>query len=660
MLNMLRTLFAALRSWLKSTLGWPVEPNQKGNKINKAGDASRDRPREGTRENGARNPPASEPSSSIGAVDEEAELISNSITRATPEPIEQDVELKPVNELAAKPAESSDPIGPDDLKSREVWPDNPRDRLEILEVPSHEPFLSVETLHEDAVKIKERPSPGESSGGLGHTKEGALAPEEPEETAPIVLPGPQKQGTRKHAPRYRAPAGVRSPPSRRRKPNIDKDGAVRSRAVAIEVRVLFKRGGHCSVTLLPKRSPDLPEELVVEGGGGNVELIALGDEWYQDFVPDSLGELLQKGLVLGDSSNGQEWILAGREVFVFVSGDTHRGFVSCPRLMLGRDHVVLCAEHRLRDVEEALLEAGCSGWARLAEDDGVPVGWTLLRGISPQRTVPLRDGEDILNILRPLPEIEIALERGIRLAYNTWLHGYPPVIRVWGDSEHTSRVLIDGQEANRSGQDTYTAPGWADLGDHQVWCGNTSKSYSIATSEGNWKFWPAYSFCPGSPDDNDATVQEFSFCGPLVRSTDFAEVPETDPRSLQFFQVPPSNPILIGAKPGDVFQAHPRRDLRGAPCLALPKFDPVWALPVQPLHCDKKTSRVLLIGNATEIQEPEGGQYSISQSSDVDRWFRLILDASRKGLSVEPADRDIKHLWDIYKDAARRLRKRFR
>lgn len=660
MLNVVHTLFSAIRSWLQSMLGWSAEPKKHANKDNQADGSTRGRPPDGIPENGTRTPPASEPISRIGVVDEEPEPISNSLTRATPEPIHQDGDVKPVNELAAKRADSSDPTSPDDLTSREVCPDRALDKVKFIEAPPHQPSSDIETLPKDGVETHERPPTGASSGGLRRTKKQALTPEKREERVPAPLPKPNTKRARKKKPRYRAPAELRSASSRRREPNSKKAEAVRTRATAIAVRVLFQRGGHCSVTLLPKRSPDLPEQLDVEGGGGNVELIALGDEWYQDFVPDGLGELLQKGLVLGDASTGQEWILSGREVFVLVSGDTHRGFVSCPRLMLGHDHAVLCAKHRLREVEETLLEAGCSGWSRLAEEDGVPAGWILLRDVSPQRTVPLRDGEDILNILRPLPEIEIALECGIRLAYNTWLQGHPPAIRVWGDPEHISKVLIDGQEANRSGQDTYTAPGWADLGDHQVVCSNTSKSYSIARSKGNWRFWPAYSFVLGSPDDSATTAQEVSLCGPLVRSTDFAQVAETDRDSLEFFQIPSSNPILIGAKPGDVFQAHPRRDLRGAPCLAIPKFDPVWALPVDPLHCDKNTSRVLLIGKAAEIQDPEGGQYSIRQSSDVDRWFRLILNASRKGLVVEPADRDTKHLWDTYKDAARRLRKRFR
>lgn len=479
-----------------------------------------------------------------------------------------------------------------------------------------------------------------------------------EESSPSVPPV-RSPARRRRAPQYRAPGGGRpaAPPSplRRSEPNADRDTVLRSRAATIEVRVLFQRGGYCSVTLLPKRPPDLPEELLVEGGAGNVELLALEDDWYQDIVPDNLGDVLREGLVLAELGTGQEWVLSGREIFVLASGATHRGFVSCPRLGLGRDHVVLCATRRLPEVEEALREAGCASWTRLAEDDGVPKGWTAIRGVAPTKAVSLCGDEDILNILRPLPDVEIALEGGIRLAYNSWLHGYPPSIRVYGDPEHTEVVLIDGQEAVRSENQGYTSAGWAELGEHQVWCSNTSASYSIVASDTDWRFWPAYSFAPGG---NPA--RGFSFCGPLVRPVNRARNPDSNAGDAQPIQVPPSNPVLIGARPGEVFIADRRRDVRGACCLCLPPFDPVWALPAQPLHCDNHVSRVLLIGNATGVRELSGHRRSMRRGGEKERWFRLILDASRKGLAVQPRDASTDQLWQSYKRAARNLRRRLR
>ena len=193
--------------------------------------------------------------------------------------------------------------------------------------------------------------------------------------------------------------------------------------------------------------------LLFPSGVGKVELLALQDQWYQDVAPDNLAELLRKGIVWKDSDTGHEWLLSGREVFALAHGTTHRGFVTCPRLVLRRNHVVLCTVTQLGPVESALRAAGCANWTQLGEGDGVPSGWRLLRGVVPHKSLPLSSDADILNILRPLPEIEIALEGGIRLAYNTWLLGYPPAIHVYGDSpthrDGTDRRPRDGFYPNR-------------------------------------------------------------------------------------------------------------------------------------------------------------------------------------------------------------------
>ena len=461
---------------------------------------------------------------------------------------------------------------------------------------------------------------------------------------------------RRRPPQYRAPIG--GPPPRRlpsqSQTTVENADASRARGqpVAIEVRVLFQRGGCCSVSLLPKRLPGLPEELVAASEAGDVELVALQDEWYQDVVPNSLAEILRTGLVWNDPDTGQEWLLSGREVFVLAHGTTHRGFVSCPRLALGRNHVVLCIATRLSAVGDALRAAGCAGWDQLGEDDGAPPGWRVLRQVVPQRPVPLSTDADILNVLRPLPEIEIGLEGGIRLAYNSWLYGHPPAIHIYGRPEHTESVVIDGQEAAGSELDAYTAPGWEDEGKHYISCSSTNRSYSLVRCETNWTYWPAYSYSLRSVNGEG---HEFEFCGPLVRPV------TTNVRRAQrqVVQIPPTNPVLLGASPGEVFFAHRRLEVWGAQCFGVPPFDPLWALPAEPLQCNKRTHRIMLVGEPTTgirdaiLQAAKG-------SRDLERWCRLVLDASRKGLAVEPATPATLSLWREYKQHAKSLWRRFR
>ena len=119
----------------------------------------------------------------------------------------------------------------------------------------------------------------------------------------------------------------------------------------------------------------------------------------------------------------------------------------------------------------------------------------------------------------------------------------------------------------------------------------------------------------------------------------------------------PSNPVLLGARPGEVYFAYRRSDVRGAPCFGSPPFNPVWALPPQPLQGDKRRDRILLIGEPLAAHNDAGGQHRARSGGDVERWYRIILNASRKGLAVEPGSLATGQLWRSYKQLARRLRK---
>ena len=462
------------------------------------------------------------------------------------------------------------------------------------------------------------------------------------------------RGVERLAPEYRAPAG--GPPSPRQpSPPRDHSGnqgepSTLVQPARVEVRILFQRGGCCTVSLLASRPPGLPERLTVSSGAGEVELLELQEDWYEAEVAGGLADLLRNGFRWTDRETGQEWVLSRREVFVLAPGTEHRGFVSCLRLVVGREHLVLCAAAPLAAVEVELREAGCSEWTQLGEDDGVPAGWKLLRAVRPQRPVPPSNYNHILNVLRPLPDIEIALEGGIRLTHNQWLLGYPPEIRIYGDPAHTGEVLIDGEEAVRSEQGGYKISGWDTERDHQVWCGNTSKSYSLTRGKSSWEFWPAHSFSlPGTKRKNE----KLALCGPVVWFSTF----ESHPDQRRAIRVPPSNPVLLGARPGEVYFAYRRPDVRGAPCLGSPPFNPVWALPAQPLQGDKRRDRILLVGEPLAAHNDAGGQQRGGSGGDVERWYQMILNAGRKGLAVEPESLATDQLWRSYKQLARRLRK---
>ncbi len=463
---------------------------------------------------------------------------------------------------------------------------------------------------------------------------------------------------RARAPRYRAPAG--GPPAPRSPPGNAAKRADRvtggNHALPVELRILFERGDSVRVSLLPKRTSGLPDELSVWTASGAIDLVARQDDWYQDVDPQNLGAFLRDGVLWRYGATGQEWLLSGREIFVLASGTAHRGLVSCPRFVLGREHAVLCTVGRLAAVDAVLRQAGCDGWRQLDENDGAPAGWLVLRGVIPRHPVPPTDRADILNVLRPLPEIEIELEGGVCLGYASWLAEHPPAICVYGDPDHVGTVQIDGQTATSSEDGGYVAPGWDSVGAHQVWCSGAIRTYSLVRCDLPVQVWRAFAFpIPASRDRGRIAI-----CGPLVRALVDPAMDGEDAATSEIIQIRPANPVLLGSSPGEVVVAHSRSDVRGAQCIVASPFAPVWALPAQPLLCDKSANRVLLVGELLAPGEASGDISATASGSSIQRWCSAIRDAGRKGLTVEPATPAVADLWRRYRKYARDLRRRSR
>jgi hypothetical protein len=500
-------------------------------------------------------------------------------------------------------------------------------------------------------------SPPDGDGRPGAVEEEVQLENGEEPTAEGTRPAAQRV-RRTRAPRYRGPAGGSPPP--RRSHSLARTAAAHTESAAggnqallVELRVLFERGDSVRVTLLPRRNPDLPDELTVWAPSGSVDLVALQEDWYQDVAPPNLGILLLQGVRWRHEATAQEWLLSGREIFVLTSGTSHRGLVSCPRLVLGREHAVLCTTTRLPAVAAVLREAGCEGWSTLDDNDGAPCGWVLLRNVLPQHPVLWTDNSDILNALRPLPHVEIELEGGICLGYTSWLSGHPPSIRVYGDPDHTGAVLIDGQNATASADGRYTTPGWDSEGLHQVWCNGVTRTYTLERREPPTQSWVAYSFrTPG------ARTGRIAICGPLVRAFTNPQTDGEEAATSEIIRIPPTNPCLLGSVPGQILVAHARPDVRGAQCIVSPPFGPVWAIPAQPLHCDKRENRVRLIGQPLAPGTGSGRVSARISRGSVEQWCSAILNAGRKGLAVEPADPAVADLWRRYRRHARDLWRR--
>lgn len=451
---------------------------------------------------------------------------------------------------------------------------------------------------------------------------GSVQPSEPAK-------GPIDGSTDKTLPRYRAP--VQKPPRQVTTRPVDRAtarGATSEVALEIRVRLTLDRFGFCAITFLPGRTEELDNEVAAKLGTTSLGLMAQED-WYQDLSFSDTGRYLRDGFelkgVLSDQRRAR-WLLKGRDVYVLAAHPRASGFVSATRLVLGRSDVVLCAAELVQEVEAVLKEAGCEGYSRLDETLGLPPGWAGFRGVSPVKAIALDVGtSDPLYAIKPAADIEIELEAGVCLRNSVWLAGYPPQIKLFGQTNAGMKVVIDGKEAQFTAEGSLVVDGYDLPGPHSVYCEGLSRSYSIEEAPDSWEAWPAYQF------------GETGICGASVQLP-----PEEAGR--QAFTVPMSNPLLIGAEPGQVFRCSSRSV---AIWRGFVPFDVVWALPAQPLICNKRTARILQFSDKPLMPRGAGTRPFV--------WCTAILDASRKGLRIEGGSQESAVRWREYKKTARSI-----
>jgi hypothetical protein len=476
-----------------------------------------------------------------------------------------------------------------------------------------------------------------------------------EEVAPPAKPPAPRPVTRIQRPRPPKPEKPKGPPAPRRYQPPQRGRNVASRSAAgygenedeaaaparerpapIELRLRNQRGGMVTVSLLPRRRVGMPATIDVAGAGSSaLSLSALRDEWYQDVSLPELGALLRTGAEwYADSGEARlRWSLAGRDLFVLGTSDEWSGYLSTSWLTLGDEHAVLCVKEVVGQVQDLLRQCCDAVPTRLTEDDGIPEGWVVLRPVVPARPLPLGGVPDIFDALRPPPDIEIALRGGIRLHHAQWLAGHPPAIRLYGDAARAGTFLIDGAPAALQPDGSYTTSGWDSVGEHTIACGGQTKTYSIADPPDGWEAWTAYAF------PSVAT----GICGALACSL------HQEQRST--LRVPPSNPILLGRRPGEIYHCPVRSDV-GLPFYqAYPPFTPMWAVPANLMHADKKTARILVMSAGSGEDISQGGQ----SVGDVRQWWSVIMNCSRKGLALEPAGEGEAEAWRKCREVARNL-----
>ncbi len=453
-------------------------------------------------------------------------------------------------------------------------------------------------------------------------------------SAPQLFFAPPYEGLKRSAPEVKEVPGPIE--------YIPTAGSDHTRIQRIEVRLKFDRDLFCRVSLIPWRTIGSPDEITAMTSFGEIGLVAIQENWYQDVTPPDLGKLLLEGTMWSDESIKVRWSLSGRELYVLAPQSGMTGYVSQPCLELGKNHCVLCTETIKDQVKAAIREAGARNFEECDASRGAPNGWVILRDITP--TEPVRSSQelDIMNALRPIPNIDISLERGIRVEGMKWIEGFPPKIFVYGERAQIN-IEIDGKVAETTMDGSMSVEGFDKVGQHVIWCGGTSKSYTIVPFHSECQRWDAHTFSVTRSDDC------ISFCGPLVcmRKGKYGDL-------VTPILVSASNPLLLGPTPGDIAVALNVSGAKGMPCLAGPTFEPVWAFPMDPIHCSKENSNIQLL-SAVQPKKLDVKVTNHGDSCDVSKWYQLILDAGRKGLAIKPDTANNKALFGSYKNLARRL-----
>jgi hypothetical protein len=473
-------------------------------------------------------------------------------------------------------------------------------------------------------------------------------------TAPLGAPAPvlteeeseaASETKQREPPKY---PGLRPTPSSVRK-NKHKSPTPRfptnqDSELHVRVHLVFDRRGRGlqRLSLIPDWHRGMTANIEVTGTQGDLMFCRLGDS-CQDVILSDIGTALRGGVVWHGKGlvTRWHWVLGGRELYVLAPGDDAGlcGFVSVPRLLLnlGAEHVVLATTERRAEVLAALTEAGCGEPVIMDETvEGVPAGWLLLRGVEPTRPVQSRDEADIMNALRPAAEIDPHFAGGIRLAGRTWVLGHPPRIRFTGDTSGEFEVKIDAESASVSPQGGYVAPGWDTEGRHSLWFAGRLRKYLLIRGTEHWNAWGAHDFGTG------ATI-----CGPCT-------LPQSEACRYQV-RVFVQNPVLVGAVPGQVFRCNLRADMRNDALLLYVPFAPVWALPVDDSHVNKRTARIVLAGSLQSVRRTQIKITGRSVNPAIAAWCAVIKGAGRKGLPLATEENGAAVLWREYRRAAKQL-----
>src|SRR6185437_8281498 len=186
------------------------------------------------------------------------------------------------------------------------------------------------------------------------------------------------------------------------------------------------------------------DEMAVTDGAAVTVLAAIDDNFLEPLPIDDLAAALADGFAAHQAHGGNSrWERTGRLLHVF-SERAGLGFTTAPRIIIGLENVVLCAEGYAQRVLAQIAATGAPDPVAV-EGPGLPSGWSCWRSVWPGHPHAPESADPLLLALDPHPDTAIELIGGIPAARGQWIHGFPPSIRVVGLDAVTGNVTIDGQ-----------------------------------------------------------------------------------------------------------------------------------------------------------------------------------------------------------------------
>jgi len=124
--------------------------------------------------------------------------------------------------------------------------------------------------------------------------------------------------------------------------------------------------------------------------------------------------------------------------------------------------------------------------------------------------------------------------------------------------------------------------------------------------------------------------------------------------------IPAANPLLIGARPGEVFHCRVLNNAKTEWVLTSVSFTPVWALPSARIPKKNCPAAIQL----AEFEEPlnpiERSLHKLKATSALRKWVFVVRNAQRNRFVLAVKSEEAYALWRRYGDVAKKLRKQMR